>query len=146
MELSQTYNKEEVALLKLLKELENKKRKNYTEQKKKFIKLRKAKIIILKKAEKKKKKRKSGTAGGFRKNKPVPAALITYLGLDEGIELARSDIVRLLHKKFKMQKLSKGHITTLNEEAAGILGGKKGQKIHMLHDFQKFVKQIYEAN
>lgn len=145
----QEVQKEEVEILAKLKEVQAKRKKMFTEIKRSFTKLNKTKSDVLRKALKQKRKRKGGTSGGFNAEKPVPGPLIKYLELDDGTELSRPKVVSLLHKKFSEKGLKdedNRHNTVLDKEAAKILGGKVGQNINMLTDFQKFVKQIYENN
>lgn len=149
LESFQEVQKEEVEILAKLKEVQSKRKKMFTELKRSFKNLNKTKADVLRKALKQKRKRKGGTSGGICAVKPVPGPLIKYLELDDGTELTRPQVVSLLHKKFAEKGLKdeeNKHNTVLDKEAAKILGGKVGQNINMLKDFQKFVKQIYENN
>ena len=145
MERKNELQSSRVDLTKQLKELNQEEKKLEREMVKLLVKLPKLKELAVNKAKKMKRKR-PGVSGGFTKNKPVPEPLIKYLDLESGVELPRSTVVSLLHKKFKEKGLSSGHDTILDQYSAKILGGKPKQKINMLHDFQRFVKDIYTNN
>merc|ERR1711871_956975 len=129
------------------KELRAKKKKIEKQMERSFDKLPKLKKEIVRKALKQKRKRKGGSAGGICADKPVPKPLIKYLELEDDTLLPRTKVISLLHKKFAEKGLKdeeNKHNTILDKEAAKILGGKVGQTINQLNDFQKFVSQIYK--
>lgn len=97
----------------------------------------------VKKATKNKPKRKGNKEGGFNKEQPVPPKLVKYLGLEEGIKMARPKVMSALNEKFKTDGLKSGQTTTLDKDSAKALGKEKGRVIEFTA-FQSFLKEFYE--
>lgn len=95
------------------------------------------------KAAKEKPKRKGNKDGGFNKETPVPPKLVKYLGLEEGVQMARPKVMSALNDKFKADGLKNGQTTTLDKDAAKALGKEKGRVIEFTA-FQSFLKEFYE--
>ena len=95
------------------------------------------------KAAKEKPKRKGNKDGGFNKETPVPPKLVKYLGLEEGVQMARPKVMSALNDKFKADGLKNGQTTTLDKETAKALGKEKGRVIEFTA-FQSFLKEFYE--
>ena len=97
----------------------------------------------VKKATKNKPKRKGNKEGGFNKEQPVPPKLIKYLGLEDGVKMARPKVMSALNEKFKTDGLKTGQTTTLDKDSAKALGKEKGRVIEFTA-FQSFLKEFYE--
>lgn len=100
-------------------------------------------------AEKKNRKKKnsnvSGNLSGIGKPHPVPDILSKYLGLSDGDEKSRIEISTLLHKKFHTDNLKNGQITTLDKNAAKLLGKEENREIKF-GEVQTFIKEFYDED
>ena len=99
----------------------------------------------IKRDSKRKPKRKSNTKSGFNMETPVPSKLIQYLDLEAGVYMARPQVFHLLNEKFKKDGLKNGQITTLDKNAAQILGKEKNREIKFT-GFQQFLKELYDED
>jgi hypothetical protein len=97
----------------------------------------------VKKAMKEKPKRKGNKDGGFNKEQPVPPVLIKFLGLEDGVKMARPKIMSLLNDSFKSKGIKQGQTTTLDPATAKALGKEKGRVIEFTA-FQSFLKEFYQ--
>ena len=97
----------------------------------------------IKRVKKEKPKRKGNKKGGFNKESPVPSKLLKYLGLEEGIELSRPTITKLLNNKFKTESLKQGQITILDKNASNLLDKDENHEIKFT-EFQSFIKEFYD--
>ena len=97
----------------------------------------------VKKAMKEKPKRKGNKDGGFNKEQPVPPVLIKFLGLEDGVKMARPKIMSLLNDSFKSKGIKQGQTTTLDPVTAKALGKEKGRVIEFTA-FQSFLKEFYQ--
>ena len=97
----------------------------------------------IKKAMKEKPKRQGNKEGGFNKQNPVPPVLIKFLGLEEGILMARPKVMSLLNESFKERKIKQGQTTTLDAVTAKALGKEKGRVIEFT-GFQSFLAEFYK--
>ena len=97
----------------------------------------------VKRVAKEKPKRKGNKDGGFNKETPVPPKLVKYLGLDDGVQMARPKVMSLLNDKFKADGLKNGQTTVLDKNAAKALGKEKDREIKFT-EFQSFLKEFYE--
>ena len=98
-----------------------------------------------KKKIRKKKNPNSAVSGGIGKQYPIPPILTKYLELDEEQELSRIEISTLLHKKFHTDNLKNGQITTLDKNAAELLGKKENREIKF-GEVQTFIKEFYDEH
>ena len=98
-----------------------------------------------KKKIRKKKNPNSAASGGIGKQYPIPPILTKYLELDEKQELSRIEISTLLHKKFHTDNLKNGQITTLDKNAAELLGKKENREIKF-GEVQTFIKEFYDEH
>jgi len=97
-------------------------------------------------AEKKKRKKKdNNNLSGIGKAHPVPDILSKYLGLSDGDEKSRIEISTLLHKKFHTDNLKNGQITTLDKNAAKLLGKEENREIKF-GEVQTFIKEFYDED
>ena len=99
----------------------------------------------IKKVIKNRTKRKGNKDSGFNSEKEVPTEFITYLGLQQGIKMARPKVMSALNQKFKDDGLKNGQTTTLDKKTAKILGVESGRVIEFT-EFQTFLKEIYDRN
>lgn len=99
----------------------------------------------VKRISKLKPKRRSNTKSGFNMETPVPSKLIQYLELEAGVHMARPQVMHLLNEKFKKDGLKNGQITTLDKNAAQVLGKEKNREIKFT-GFQQFLKEIYDED
>ncbi len=97
----------------------------------------------VKRVAKEKPKRKGNKDGGFNKETPVPPKLVKYLGLEDGVHMARPKVMSLLNDKFKADGLKNGQTTVLDKNAAKALGKEKDREIKFT-EFQSFLKEFYE--
>ena len=97
----------------------------------------------VKRVAKEKPKRKGNKDGGFNKETPVPPKLIKYLGLEDGVLMARPKVMSLLNDKFKADGLKNGQTTVLDKNASKSLGKEKDREIKFT-EFQSFLKEFYE--
>jgi hypothetical protein len=97
----------------------------------------------VKRVAKEKPKRKGNKDGGFNKETPVPPKLVKYLGLEDGVNMARPKVMSLLNDKFKADGLKNGQTTVLDKVAAKALGKEKDREIKFT-EFQSFLKEFYE--
>jgi hypothetical protein len=97
----------------------------------------------VKRVAKEKPKRKGNKDGGFNKETPVPPKLVKYLGLEDGVQMARPKVMSLLNDKFKTDGLKTGQTTVLDKNAAKALGKDKDREIKFT-EFQSFLKEFYE--
>lgn len=97
----------------------------------------------IKKATKERPKRKGNKDGGFNKETPVPPTLIKFLGLEDGIKMARPKVMSLLNSSFIAKGIKQGQITTLDPATAKALGKEKGRVIEFTA-FQSFLKEFYQ--
>ena len=97
------------------------------------------------KALKERPKRKGNVNGGFNKEQPVPEVLRSFLGLQEGVSMARPKVMSALNNKFTELKLKEGQNTTLDKPTAKALGlGKSGEgKVIKFTEFQTFLASFY---
>jgi len=138
-------NKEISELEKQLKSRE-KVRNDYERQCNAIVKvLSKTHTDEVNKAIKSKPKRKGNVNGGFNKEQPVPEVLSKFLGLEDGITMARPKVMSALNNKFTELKLKDGQNTTLDKATAKALGlGKEGDgKVIKFTEFQSFLKTFY---
>jgi len=108
-----------------------------------YAQMSKSHVEEVNKAAKEKPKRKGNKDGGFNKETPVPPKLVKYLGLDDGVHMARPKVMSLLNEKFKSDGLKNGQTTTLDKDTAKALGKEKGRVIEFTA-FQSFLKEFYE--
>lgn len=97
------------------------------------------------KARKEKPKRKGNVNGGFNKESPVPELLVKFLGLADGICMARPKVMSALNNKFSELGLKNGQLTTLDKSTSKALGlGKEGDgKVIKFTEFQSFLAGFY---
>lgn len=99
----------------------------------------------VKAVSKEKRKRSKDVKSGIQKEAPVPETLISYLGLEEGAMLARTEVVKRMHKKWKEDGLKDGQTTVLNKKHAKALGYPSGHVIEF-KDYQPFISSFYNSN
>jgi hypothetical protein len=94
----------------------------------------------------KRKKRTGNSKSGFNKVTPVPKKLVKYLDLDDGTEMTRPQITKLLNSKFKADgfKTEDGSKQTVinTSKAAKKLGVSKGHTIEW-RKLQTFIAGFY---
>ena len=131
------------------KEFEKQKRDFNTDKKK----MEKELSVIFNKLSKKltselgkRKKRKGNSTSGFNKVSSVPKKLIKYLQLDEGVEMTRPQVTKLLNAQFKKDgfKSDDGTKQTVitNSKSAKKLGVNKGHTIEW-RKLQTFIASYY---
>ena len=97
------------------------------------------------KAKKEKRKRKGPNNGGVQKPNDVPLKLISYLSLEEGQQLSRPAVWKLLSQKFKDSGLRNGKDIILDKKTAKIFGKEKGHVIGFTK-FSTFLTDIYKED
>jgi len=110
-----------------------------------FIVFSKAHDDEIKKVIKNRPKRKGSKDSGFNKEQEVPIEFVTYLGLQQGIKMARPKVMSALNQKFKDDGLKNGQTTTLDKKTAKLLGVESGRVIEFT-EFQTFLKEIYDRH
>jgi hypothetical protein len=131
-----------------LKQINNSKKKVKRNLKNIKKKIPKSLENAISKAKKEKRQRKGPNNGGFVKVKKVPQKLVDYLGLDDGAELSRPQVVHLINEKFKKDGLRDGKRVLLSKEVAKSFGKKVDKKtkkyIIEFSGLQTFVADIYK--
>ena len=92
--------------------------------------------------KKEKRKRSKHVESGIQKKNPVPDILIKYLGLEEGAMLARTEVVKKMHAKWRNDGLKDGQTTVLDKKNAKALGYPTGHVIGF-SDYQPFIASFF---
>jgi len=98
----------------------------------------------VKSVSKEKRKRNKNVESGIQKTAPVPKALITYLELEDGAMLPRTQVVKMMHAKWKKDGLKNGQTTVLDKKHAKALGYSNGHVIEF-KDYQPFISSFYNS-
>ena len=89
-------------------------------------------------------KRNGNPNGGFNRKYKVPAPVVKFCGLEDGLEMNYPEIMSILNDKFKDGKMKEGQNTILNAEAAKIFKKEKGYTIKF-GEIMTFIKEMIEA-
>lgn len=105
-------------------------------------------IKMHQKSQSKKFRKRTENTGksGFNKPTTVPNEFVKYLELEEGAEMTRPQLVKLLNAKFNEDGFkNESEICISNKKVAKILNVEKDHKIHA-KDYHKFIASYYEKS
>lgn len=88
------------------------------------------------------KEKRRNVLTGFQKKNNVPLILINYLELDKDIKLARPELVKMMHVKWKKEGIKNGKDIILDENNANLLGYPTGYKINF-SKVQSFIASFF---
>lgn len=130
---------------KTLKSLKNDKDKLDRERTKLIAQFEKAHEDDVAKASKDKPSKRNGNPnGGFNRKYKVPAPIVKFCKLEDGIEMNYPELMSILNDKFKEGKMKDGQLTILNKEAAKIFKKDEGHVIKF-GEIMTFIKEMIEA-
>ena len=98
----------------------------------------------VKAVSKEKRKRNKDIKSGIQKEADVPETLIKYLGLEDGVKLPRTQVVKKMHAAWKKAGLKDGQTTVLDKKHAKALGYPNGHVIEF-KDYQPFISSFYNG-
>ena len=94
------------------------------------------------KKKKLKTKRKNNSKSGINAPQPVPESICEYLELDEGTELERHKVTKLMYKKFKELGIQDKQNIVCDDATAELFSVDEGDEIHMFK-FQGKLAELY---
>jgi len=92
--------------------------------------------------KKSKTKRKNNSKSGINAPQLVPDAICEYLELDEGTELERHKVTKLMYQKFKELGIQDKQNIICDEKTAELFNIDEGDEIHMFK-FQGKLAELY---
>ena len=102
------------------------------------------KVHLKDKPKKPRKKTENSGKSGFNKPSPVPEKLRKYLDLEEGTELTRPQILKMLNAKFQADGFKEDGCTVISSsKAAKKLGVSKGHTIKS-NEYHKFIATFFK--